>query len=106
MRIRPALEVSDAARRTIARLLPTSKRTARGALATREAVIAYLQARLNELSALCPWWDDEPLSPDEIDDAKAAVSVLRQSGKSDRDIRAWLLLQRSRYDLGALNHDD
>lgn len=105
MRMRPVLLVSDAARRAIVRLLPNSKHTARGALATREAVITYIQQRLDELSGLCPWWDDEPLSPAEIDDARAAVDVLRHAGKTDRDIRAWLLLQRARYDLRGLNGD-
>jgi hypothetical protein len=87
----------------IARLQPTGERTARGALATRAAVIAYVQTRLDELSALCPWWDNEPLSSEELDDARAAVFALRQAGKTDRDIRAWLFLQRARYDLRGLN---
>ncbi len=62
-------------------------------------VISYLQERLNRLSALTPWWDDEPLSPEELGDAKSAVETLRGAGKTDAEIRAWLLLQRARYDL-------
>lgn len=99
MRVRPVLDVSDAARRMIGRIRPDGRRTVRGALATRNLVISYLQERLNRLSALTPWWDDEPLSPDELADAKAAVETLRSAGKTDSEIRAWLLLQRARYDL-------
>lgn len=99
MRVRPVLDVSDGARRMIARIRPDGRRTVRGALATRNLVITYLQERLNRLSALTPWWDDEPLSPEEIADAKAAVETLRSAGKTDAEIRAWLLLQRARYDL-------
>ncbi len=99
MRVRAVLEVSDGARRMIARIRPDGRRTVRGALATRNLVISYFQERVNRLSALTPWWDDEPLSPEEIADAKAAVETLRSAGKTDAEIRAWLLLQRARYDL-------
>ncbi len=99
MRVRPVLDVTDGARRMIARIRPDGRRTVRGALATRNLVISYLQERLNRLSALTPWWDDEPLSPEESADAKAAVETLRSAGKTDAEIRAWLLLQRARYDL-------
>jgi hypothetical protein len=83
----------------IARIRPDGKRTVRRAFATRAVVISYIQERLNRLSALSPWWDDEPLSPDEQSDARAAVETLRSAGKTDTEIRAWLLLQRARYDL-------
>jgi hypothetical protein len=99
MRCRPLLDVTDIARRAIAQLQPARPRTARGALATRESVIAYLQDRLDHLSTLAPWWDDEPLSADESKDASAAIQYLRSAGKSDSEIRSWLLLQRARYDL-------
>lgn len=99
MRVRPMLEVSDGARRMIARIRPDGKRTMRGALATRSLVISYIQERLNRLSALSPWWDDEPLSPEEQSDARGAIETLRSAGKTDAEIRAWLLLQRARYDL-------
>lgn len=103
MRLRPVLLVSDSARKMIAKLRPGGARTARGAKASRELVITYLQDRLDQLSALHPWWDDEPLRDDEIGDARAAVEYLRRAGKSDADIRAWLLCQRARYDLGNIN---
>jgi hypothetical protein len=106
MRLRPALQVSDAARRMIARIRPDGRRTVRGALATRTVVIAYLQERLNQLSALTPWWDDEPLTPEEIADARGAVETLRSAGKSEPEIRAWLLLQRARYDLRRIGNYD
>jgi hypothetical protein len=99
MRLRALLFVSDNARRAVARLQPNSQRTARGAMATREAVVAYVQERLDALSELAPWWDNEPLSTVEAQDARAAVEYLRHAGKSDGEIRAWLLLQRARYDL-------
>lgn len=103
MRLRPVLIVSDSARRIIAQQRPTAARTSRGALASRESVIDYLQQRLDRLSALHPWWDDEPLTDDEAADARAAVEHLRKAGKSDGEIRAWLLCQRARYDLRSLH---
>lgn len=99
MRLRPTLVVSDAARRMIARMRPDDPRTARGHMATRAAVISYIQSRLDAISALSPWWDDEPLRPDESADAAAAIQYLRHANKTDSEIRAWLLLQRARYDL-------
>lgn len=104
MRFKPLLLVSDSARKVIARLHPQLPRTARGHKATREAMVTYLQGRLDGLSGLAPWWDDEPLSTDEERDAKAAVDYLRKCGKSDSEIRSWLLLQRARYDIGS-QHD-
>lgn len=101
MRLRLSLVVSDSARRIIARLQPDLPQTVRGAKATRNAVATYLQARLDTLSALNPWWDDEPLSTDEEGDARLAVEYLRRCGKSESEIRAWLLLQRARYDIGS-----
>jgi hypothetical protein len=83
----------------IARMHPESKQTARGHLATREAVVSYIQGRLDSISTLAPWWDDEPLRPDEAADAAAAIAYLRHANKTDAEIRAWLLLQRARYDL-------
>lgn len=99
MRLRPTLVVSDTARRMIARMYPEHTRTARGHMATRAAVISYIQSRLDALSALSPWWDDEPLRPDEAADASAAIQYLRHANKTDAEIRAWLLLQRARYDI-------
>lgn len=99
MRINLTLNVPDSARRHIARLTPQGKSTVRGALASRQVVIEYLQQRIEAMSALQPWWDNEPLRPDEIADAADAVWALRKSGKKDGEIRAWLLLQRARYDL-------
>ena len=104
MRLQVSLTVSDATRREIARQRPDLTRTRRGALATRSAVVTYIQSRLDALSALSPWWDDEPLQPRELDDAHAAVEILRATGKPDAQIRAWLLLQRARYDLRRFQH--
>jgi hypothetical protein len=104
VRLQVSLTVSDATRREIARQRPDLTRTRRGALATRSAVVAYIQTRLDALSALSPWWDDEPLQPRELDDAHAAVEILRATGKPDAQIRAWLLLQRARYDLRRFQH--
>jgi hypothetical protein len=105
VRLRALLFVEEPARRAIARLQPNQPRTARGSMATREAVVSYLQSRLDALSALAPWWDNEPLSPVESQDASAAVAYLRSAGKSDGEIRAWLLLQRARYDVVRSNAD-
>jgi hypothetical protein len=99
VRLKALLFVSDTARRAIAHVQPSLPRTVRGAMVTREGVVEYVQSRLDALTALAPWWDDEPLSATEAQDARAAVDYLRAAGKSDADIRAWLLLQRARYDL-------
>jgi len=99
LRVRPVLEVSPAARKAIARLCPTGRRTVRGALATRNLIVSYLQDRLDRLSSLYPWWDDEPLTPAELSEARDAVEILKGAGKSDAEIRAWLFVQRARYDL-------
>lgn len=100
MRVCLTLNVPDAARRHIARVKPDGKRTVRGALATRHLIVDYLQERIEALSKLTPWWDDEPLSQDEMKDAADAIWVLKKAGKTDADIRTWLLSQRARYDIG------
>ncbi len=106
MRMCITLAVSDSARRQIARAKPHGKRTVRGAMASRELITEYLQERLDALSKMTPWWDEEPLRPDEVRDVEDAVGVLRKAGKSDADIRAWLLLQRARFDLnGRESHE-
>lgn len=102
MRVRPVLTIPDAARKMIARIRPDGRRTSRGAMASRELVVSYIQERLTRLSDLYPFWDDEPLTPDEVTDARAAVEILRSAGKNDMEIRAWLLTQRARYDLRAI----
>jgi hypothetical protein len=102
MRLRPVLIVSDRARKVIAKLRPEGQRTARGAKASRDLVISYVQERLHRLSDLAPWWDDSPLSEDDLEDARSAVAYLRSSGKTDSEIKSWLLVQRARYDLRTL----
>ena len=97
MKLKVTLEVSDAARRQIALLRPDGRQTTRTKKAVRSVIIAYLQERLENLSKLYPWWDNEPLTPTELAEAADAVSTLRYSGKTDEQIRAWLALQRARY---------
>lgn len=103
MRLRPVLIVSESARKVIAKLRPEGRKTRRGAKASRELVISYIQERLHRLSDLSPWWDDEPLSEYDLDDARSAVDYLRKAGRTDEQIRSWLLTQRAKYDIRALS---
>lgn len=99
MRLRPVLIISESARKVIAKLRPEGRKTRRGAKASRELCVSYIQERLHRLSDLAPWWDDEPLSEHDLEDARSAVDYLRRNGKTDTEIRAWLLTQRAKYDL-------
>lgn len=94
MKIQMTLEVSDAARVHIAQL--AEGETLNSGMATREAVIEYLKAhvaRLDRDGAMLP---TGKLSEDEAKDAELAVQYLRKQGKTDGQIRAWLLLQKAR----------
>ena len=104
--MRVLLHVSDGARRQIARLMGANG-TVRGKLAHRKEVLVYLQRRLDTLSELYPWWDDEPgLTADERADHEAAIEHLRANGRSDAEIRAWLSLQRARLAMLKLNDSE
>lgn len=99
MKIQMTLEVPDPARKYIASLSKCETTETTG-LATREAVTAYLQAvvaRLNEDGSVLP---TGKLTEDEARDAEDAITYLRKQGKTDGQIRAWLLLQKARFNFG------
>ena len=97
MRVRLTLEVPDAARRYLARLLPEAPHTREGRhrKLLRAALIEHLQGYVNQLAEDFSGGYVGPLSDKDQRDAQDAVSYLRAAGKSDGQIRAWLLLQRS-----------
>lgn len=94
MKIAMTIEVSDAARVHIAQL--AEGETLNSGLATREAVIEYLRAHVARLDRDGEMLPTGKLSEDELKDATLAVQYLRKLGKSDGQIRAWLLLQKAR----------
>lgn len=94
MRINTTFEVSDEARHYIA-ALAGGETTDKGA-ATRESVIAYVQAMLNRLSSDFQGLPTGKVSEEEAGDAKDAVDYLRRLGRTEGQIRAWLYLQRAR----------
>jgi hypothetical protein len=98
MKIQMTLEVSDPARKYIASLADCE--TIDSGLATREAVMAYVQslvARLNEDGSILP---TGKLTEEEAKDAADAITYLRKQGKTEGQIRAWLLLQKARFNFG------
>lgn len=107
MKIEMTLDVPDPARKYIASLADCE--TIQSGLATREAVVAYMQtlvARLSDDGSILP---TGKLTDEEETDAKEAVTWLRAQGKTDGQIRAWLLLQKARFNFGPArrrNDDD
>lgn len=103
MKINLTVEVSDEARRYIAALLgemlksgePRVSRTTRG-LARRADVRRYLQLHLQQLRIDYSESRDQGLTVEERRDISDAIAYLRAQGKSDSQIRAWLLMQRAR----------
>lgn len=95
MKIQMTLEVPDPARKYIASL--ADGETIKSGLATREAVAAYVQslvARLSEDGSALPTGQ---LTAEEAKDAEDAITYLRKQGKTEGQIRAWLLLQKARF---------
>ena len=95
MKVEMTLEVSDEARQYIATLIEGD--TIQSGIASREAVVSFFRtvaANLNETSQLLP---TGKLTEEEAKDAEDAITYLRKQGKSDGQIRAWLLLQKARF---------
>lgn len=98
MKIAMTLEVPDAARKYIAML--AEGETIQSGLASRDACVEYLQtvvSRLSDDGSIVP---TGKLTEDEEADAKEAITWLRAQGKTDGQIRAWLLLQKARFNFG------
>jgi hypothetical protein len=99
MKIQMTLDVPDPARKYIASL-SDGETTETTGLATREAVMAYFQsiaARLNEDGSVLP---TGKLTEEEMKDSEDAITYLRKQGKTEGQIRAWLLLQKARFNFG------
>jgi len=99
MKIAITLDVPDPARLYIAQLVEDAETINKG-LATREACIAYIQAHLARLASDGSVLPTGKLTLEEEDDAKEAVTYLRAQGKTEGQIRAWLLLQKARFNFG------
>jgi hypothetical protein len=95
MKIAMTIEVPDEARRYIAQL-SDGETTETTGLATREACVAYFQTVVATLSRDGSLLPTGKLTEEEAQDAELAVQYLRKQGKTDGQIRAWLLLQRAR----------
>ena len=96
MKIQMTLDVPDPARLYIAQLTEDCEKINSG-LATREAVVAYVQATIARLTEDGSALPSGKLSAEEQKDAEDAITYLRKQGKSDGQIRAWLLLQKARF---------
>lgn len=111
MKVRLTVQVQDALRAYIA---SKASRTKAG-LAPRKDVVAWLQKNVSELGTsslaetmvreYAQWkeYTTAPLTQDEVRDAKAAIEYLRSAGKTNSEIRAWMLLQRARLDFAINN---
>lgn len=95
MRVRLSFTVSDSARRYIALLLPDAARTKDG-MARSVAVERYINEHLAALNDASLGAHFGPLTEREAAEVQEAVSYLRAQGRSDSQIRAWLLVQRAR----------
>lgn len=105
MKIAVTLEVPDPARLYIAHLVEQCE-TINSGLASREAIVAYMQAHLARLAEDGSSLPTGRLTEDEEKDAKEAVTYLRAQGKSEGQIRAWLLLQKARFNFGPKRQAD
>jgi hypothetical protein len=99
MRIRLTLELSDGLRRHVAQALALQyPRKTRDGRAARRDCIAWLQRKLTE--ANLDWNQVFPQGPrlSELEQREAAEAVdyMRKAGRTDEQIRAWLLKQRAR----------
>lgn len=94
MKVRMTLEVPENARQYIGAIANGDLDSR--ALATRDGVRDYLQRYVvclaEDASAVSPG----PLTDAEINDAREAVTYLRANGKTDHEIRTWLLMQQAR----------
>lgn len=113
MKIEMTIEFPDAARRYIAMLsaadvVEREQITTDRGLATREACASYIKAVIAGLDKEGSVIPTGKLTLEEETDAKEAVTWLRAQGKTDGQIRAWLLLQKARFNFGPprRNEDD
>src|SRR5688572_9542895 len=94
MKVRMTLEVPENARLHIGGMA-LGDLDAR-ALATRDGVRDYLQRYVEALAEDASAVSPGPLTDGEIHDAREAVTYLRANGKTDHEIRTWLLMQQAR----------
>lgn len=96
MRLNLTVEITDSARNYLAALYPVRDKTAAGQ-ATKDAIRAHLQEHCDDLSRAFQGAHKGPLKANEVKDAEEAITYLRAQGRTDEQIRAWLLIQRARY---------
>jgi hypothetical protein len=94
MKVRLTLDVSDPARLHIG-AFDRSDLDSR-ALAGREGIRGYVQRHVDALGEMAEALHMGPLTDNETKDAREAVTYLRANGRTDEEIRAWLLLQQAR----------
>jgi hypothetical protein len=109
MKVRARLIFTASARAYIGKTFKKEQTTRQG-YATREACIAWLQQRLDDLSKR---GDDvflaakeSLLSQKEKEEYRQAIQYLLAAGKSDTFIRDWVLLQRARFDFPRVESGD
>ncbi len=97
MKINLTLDVSDGTRLIMAKSVPGGARsaTAKG-LASRQVVLEFIQARLRAMNDASEWITAAELTEIEKNEASDAIDYLKKAGKSDSEIRSWLLKQRAR----------
>lgn len=94
MKVRMTLDVPENARLHIGAL--TGEQVDDRALATRDGVREFLQQFVATLAESVSTVSPGPLTDAEIKDAREAVTYLRANGKTDQEIRTWLLMQQAR----------
>src|SRR5579862_4435524 len=96
MKVRLTLDLSDALRNAIGQSLPQKSKTRKG-LAHHAAIIAVLKQWTEEAAEdWRPLYPRPKLTALEEGEAAQAVDYLKKIGRSDRQIRDWLLLERAR----------
>lgn len=97
MKVRLTLEVPEAARLHIGALDKGDLDTR--ALAGRDGIRNFMQRYVSALAEQASAVHAGPLTDAEIKDAREAVTYLRANGKTDDEIRTWLLLQQARIEV-------
>jgi hypothetical protein len=109
MKVRARLTFSANARAYIGKTLKKEQTTHEG-YATREACIAWLQQRIDDLAkrgeTFLAATEGRLMSEEEKRESQKAIQYLLAAGKSDTFIRDWLLLQRARFDFPRVESGD
>jgi hypothetical protein len=100
MKINLTVQVSNSVRQLIGQV--TIGKKTRDGLATRQQVIDFIRLRLGTLNDACgEWLRIRELTSEEKCDAADAIDYLKKCGKTDSEIRSWLLKQRARAEFDA-----